>query len=61
MTPAEFEWRQEQAEMAYERGEIGPVAFLRRMSALGFKIEYSRSLMHDLDKLKRSRADNGTI
>lgn len=32
MTPAEFEWAQEQIELAYLRSEIGKLTYLRRMS-----------------------------
>ena len=50
MTPDEFEWRQEQIELAYERGQIGKIAFLRRMSALGFNnMTMLRELLAELD------------
>lgn len=49
MTPAEFEWRDEQTELAYKRGEIGKITFHRRMSALGFKTESIREWLRELD------------
>lgn len=36
MTPAEFEWRQEQLEIAYERGVITAGDFRAEMNKLGF-------------------------
>jgi hypothetical protein len=49
MTPAEFEWRDEQTTLAYRRGEIGKIAFHRRMSALGFKTESIKEWIRELD------------
>lgn len=43
MTPQEFEWEQERLEIAYERGEIGKITFIRRMKALGFSVESCRA------------------
>lgn len=51
MTPAEFEWAQEQIELAYERGQIGKIAFIRRMSGLGFNnMDRMRELLKELDE-----------
>ncbi len=50
MTPAEFEWTQERLELAYERGEIGKLAFARRMSRLGFAIETCREFFEHVDR-----------
>ena len=36
MTPAEFEWRQEQAEIAFEKGRITAGDFRQIMQQLGF-------------------------
>lgn len=49
MTPAEFEWAQEQIEMAYERGQIGRIAFIRRMMKLGFRRPGLLLLLDELD------------
>lgn len=49
MTPAEFEWRQEQLELAYERGEIGKITFMREMSKLGFGVETCREFFARVD------------
>ena len=55
MTPSDFEWRQEQIELAYERGEIGKITFLRRMSALGFNnMDALRETLRELDAMVRS-------
>lgn len=48
MTPAEFEWRQEQLEAAYLKGEIGKITFIRKMSSLGF---------NDLARLREQLAE----
>lgn len=50
MTPAEFEWRQEQLELAYRRGEIGKITFHRRMSSLGFNTGSIREALRELDE-----------
>jgi hypothetical protein len=51
MTPAEFEWAQEQIELAYLRGQIGKITYIRRMSALGLNdINQRREELAELDK-----------
>ncbi len=51
MTPAEFEWADEQTERAYVEGRIGKITFLKAMRALGYKnMEYLRELLTELDK-----------
>lgn len=42
MTPAKFERTQEKLELAYERGEIGKITFMREMSRLGFGVKTCR-------------------
>lgn len=53
MTPAEFEWAQEQAEIAYERKQIGKITFVRRMKKLGFSVESSRQVIDEIDARQR--------
>lgn len=55
MTPAEFEWRQEQLEIAYERGQIGKLAFTKRMTALGLSIKSCQDFMPDADKRRAEK------
>lgn len=50
MTPAEFEWRDEQIELAYKRRQIGKITFHRQMSALGYKTEGIRQRLRELDE-----------
>lgn len=50
MTPAEFEWALERIELAYERREIGKLAFHRRMSALGFRAEAIKEWLRELEE-----------
>ncbi len=51
MTPAEFEWADEQTERAYIECRIGKITFLKRMRELGYKnMEYLRKLLTELDK-----------
>lgn len=54
MTPAEYEWAQEQAEIAYEKGQIGKLTFHRRMSALGFSTPAIKEWLKELDAKMRS-------
>jgi DNA-binding transcriptional MerR regulator len=54
MTPAEFELAQERIEDAYKRQQIGKVAFIRRMKALGFRVETCRDMAHEID-VQRSK------
>lgn len=49
MTPQEYEWACEQIELAYERKQIGKIAFCRRMKKLGFSIEFCREMIDDID------------
>lgn len=49
MTPQEFEWSQERAEVAYHRGEINAMEFRSRMYALGFKPETCDDILDELD------------
>lgn len=49
MTPAEYEWADEQTELAYKRRKIGKITFHRRMSALGYKTESIRERLRELD------------
>ena len=51
MTPKEFEWAHEQAEISYERGEIGPEEFRKRMRSLGASDDYIDELLSDMDRL----------
>ena len=48
MTPAEFEYRQEQLEIAYEQGQIGKLTFTRRMKELGFGTETCRRYFDEI-------------
>lgn len=58
MTPADFEWHQEQIELAYLRGEIGKITYIKRMSALGFKnIDMMREELRELDKAEHTPSD----
>lgn len=52
MTPAEYEWADEQAQLAYERDQIDVVEFRRRLKVLGFSDAYCTELISDLDRLK---------
>ena len=56
MTPAEFEWEQEQIELAYLRGKIGKITYIKRMSALGLNsIEHRREELRELDARRLSQ------
>ena len=52
MTPAEFEWAQEQAELAYQRGLIDAMTFRKRMYALGFTPQGCDDRLDELDEGK---------
>lgn len=52
MTPQEFEWADEQTQLAYERDQIDANEFRKRMRALGFSAAYITELLTDLDRLK---------
>lgn len=50
MTPAEFEWAQEQIERDYLAGRIGKITYIKRMSALGLtNIDHRREELRELD------------
>lgn len=53
MTPAEYEWAQEQAETAYQQGRIGKRAFHKRMSALGFSTSVIKEWLDEMDADKK--------
>lgn len=51
MTPAEFEWAQEQIERDYLNRDIGKLTYIRRMSAIGLNdISQRREELRELDK-----------
>ena len=50
MTPAEFEWAQEQIELDYLAGRIGKITYIKRFSALGLNdIDERRKELRCLD------------
>lgn len=55
MTPDEFELRQERAEDAYLSGDMGRIAFMRRMSSLGFKTEAIKEWLKELDQKRLAK------
>jgi hypothetical protein len=58
MTPQEMEWNCEQIETRYLRGKIGPIAFHRQMSRLGFSTDGIKRHRAELDE---QRAQQGKI
>lgn len=52
MSPDEFEYAQEQLELAYERGQIGKLTFTRRMKELGFSTDTCRRYFDEIEDRK---------
>jgi DNA-binding transcriptional MerR regulator len=52
MTPQEYEWRIEQTENGYLRGDFGKITFHRRMSSLGFSTAGIKEQLAELDERK---------
>lgn len=59
MTPAEFEWRQEQLEIAYEKGRTSSTDFWRGMKALGFSRETCDQILEEMNARRATLVANG--
>lgn len=59
MTPAEFEWRQEQLEIAYEAGRTSSTEFWRGMKALGFGRETCDQILEEMNARRAVALTNG--